>query len=96
MSLTFCAIMFISWTPPGFPGIVGVQARYYFPAFFIALLMPMLIFTKDESAAEIWPPLKPFRAWTELPAVTLAVAVIPFLMMARCVELFSDLMQRFW
>jgi hypothetical protein len=91
MSLWISALMYVANTPLGSPLLIGMQARYLFPAMLAALLLPVLLV---DGLPE--PPPGPLRQKARLAAGSLAAAAIALLMLGRIVALFTDMTARYW
>jgi hypothetical protein len=85
LALSICFIFYAVWKMRT-PEIVGFQTRYLIPAAIVALFLPLAV---AEPAA---PPPEGVRAVTN----GVALGVLPLFLLARLVELMTDLSIRYW
>jgi hypothetical protein len=86
-----CLVLYLVDAEPEASKIPGFQIRYLFPAVMVGLFLPLVLLEDPPANYKARP-----RAFVPSLAQGLALGFLPFLMLARQVELVTDLLIRYW
>jgi hypothetical protein len=89
-ALSNSLLFYLMVTPVGADSIAGMQIRHFFPAAIVALFLPAAVIVREAGAA-----VEP-ASGSGLLADTVAVVLLPLLLVARNIELAIDLFTRYF